>query len=114
MNVPFHVGFLKDELVRRQSKNSRYSLRAFAHHLEIHPSALSRILAHKQEISLKCTVVISSVIVFTDEDKIKFLVSVSEERMHKAAEYLTKACNVVLPITRGNQWVADSENSSAS
>ena len=100
MLAPFHVEFLKDELVRRQSKNSRYSLRAFAHHLEIHPSALSRILARKQEVSLNCCVVISNVVLFSDGDKIKFLVSVAEERMHQAAAYLAAACSVILPITR--------------
>lgn len=100
MALPFHVGFLKDELARRQSKNTRYSLRAFAHQLEIHPSALSRILTNKQDVSLKTCVLMVGFIVFSDEDKIKFLVSVAEEKMHRASMFLSTKCGVVLPIAR--------------
>ncbi len=35
-----------------------------------------------------------------DPDKIKFLVSISEERMHRAAAFLALKCGVVLPIVR--------------
>ena len=98
--VPFHVEFLKSELARRQSKNPRYSLRAFALHLEIHPSALSRILAGKLDLSLTSSVMIVKVVTFSDTDKVKFLVSVAEERMYRAATFLNTKCNVVLPISR--------------
>jgi hypothetical protein len=109
MTVPYHVGFLKDELARRQSKTSRYSLRAFAHHLEIHPSALSRILANKQDVSLRTCVLMMKVIDIGDPDKIKFLCSISEEKMHRAAEFLAHACDIVLPISRADQhWPAAS------
>ena len=100
MVVPFHVEFLKDELARRQTKNSRYSLRAFAHHLEIHPSALSRILASKQDVSLRTCVLMVKVISFDESEKIKFLVSISEEKMVRAAQFLSSACGVSLPLVR--------------
>ena len=98
-NYPFNRTKVR-ELVRRQSKNTRYSLRAFAHQLEIHPSALSRILTNKQDVSLKTCALMVSLIDFSDEDKIKFLVSVAEEKMHRASEFLSLKCGVALPITR--------------
>ncbi len=45
--------YLTDELARRCSKNSRYSLRTFAQFLELTPSALSMILSGKRSISKK-------------------------------------------------------------
>lgn len=102
MTAPYHVVFLKSELNRRQIKNPRYSLRAFAQQLEVHPSALSRIMALKQEVSLKCCVAIVSAISISESDKVRFLVSVAEERMHRAAEYLASNCKVALPISRTN------------
>ncbi len=43
--------YLKDELAKRVQKNSSYSLRAFAHQLEISPAYLSLILARKKRFS---------------------------------------------------------------
>ena len=107
MSLPFHVEFLKDELLRRQSKNPRYSLRAFAHHLEIHPSALSRILSNKQDVSLRCCVVIVEVVALSESEKIEFLVSVAEEKMHRAAEFFSRRLAVALPIARIKRENAD-------
>jgi uncharacterized protein (TIGR02147 family) len=45
--------FLKEELVRRQTRNPRYSLRAFARALEISPSQLSQMLNGKRAITAK-------------------------------------------------------------
>lgn len=45
--------FLNSELVRRQTVNSSYSLRAFARDLNIEPSLLSKILRKKIPITLK-------------------------------------------------------------
>lgn len=52
-NVRPHVQVLRAQFMQRQQKNERFSLRAFAYLLELHPSALSRILNGKQEISVK-------------------------------------------------------------
>jgi plasmid maintenance system antidote protein VapI len=98
MHTPYHIEFLKDELARRQRKNSKYSLRAFAGHLKIQPSALSRILTNKKDISLATCVRIVKVIEFSEEDKVHFLLSVSEERMFRAAAFLAAACGLGLPI----------------
>lgn len=45
--------FLNSELLKRQSTNSSYSLRAFARDLDIEPSLLSKILRKKVPITLK-------------------------------------------------------------
>ncbi|MES2803896.1 MAG: TIGR02147 family protein [Bdellovibrionota bacterium] len=45
--------YLNGELVKRQSSNSSYSLRAFARDLDIEPSLLSKILRKKIPITLK-------------------------------------------------------------
>lgn len=47
------AAFLKEELNRRQTRNPRYSLRAFAKHLEISPSQLSQMLSGKRIITAK-------------------------------------------------------------
>lgn len=53
MNDANFSTFLNNELVRRQSANSSYSLRAFARDLEIEPSLLSKILRKKVPVTLK-------------------------------------------------------------
>lgn len=45
--------FLQSELLRRQTTNSSYSLRAFARDLNIEPSLLSKILRKKIPVTLK-------------------------------------------------------------
>jgi PAS domain-containing protein len=76
----FHLEFLSEELERRRLANKRYSLRAFASFLELHPSALSRILNGKQEISNKSCSTIIKRLELNDEDKRKFVASVAEDR----------------------------------
>lgn len=79
-NFPFHVELLRTELKKRQEKNPRYSLRAFAAYLEVHPSALSRIFALKQEVSLDSSVKITKKLKLEQEVERLFLCSVIEER----------------------------------
>jgi len=45
--------YLQNTLIERTSSNPSYSLRAFAKHLNIEPSALSKILNGKRRISKK-------------------------------------------------------------
>ncbi len=91
---PFYVEFLKAELERRKAKNARYSLRAFASALEMHPSALSRILNGQQELSLQACLTAIPKIKMVDEEKRLFLASVAEEKMYRAAEILANAANL--------------------
>lgn len=47
------VAWLRDEYIRRRTKNNHYSLRAFARHLGLRPGPLSEILSEKRGISAK-------------------------------------------------------------
>lgn len=49
--TPLYVIVLRDEFVRRKSKNSAYSLTAFAKHLGVDQSMFSKILSGKKKIS---------------------------------------------------------------
>jgi transcriptional regulator with XRE-family HTH domain len=42
---------LRDEFARRQNRNRRYSLRAFARDLRVHHSTLSRVMRGKQRVT---------------------------------------------------------------
>jgi hypothetical protein len=96
LKIPFHVTFLKDELVRRKVTNPAYSLRAFASALRMHPSALSRVLCCKQELSVSSCIVLVPRIVFSSNDKETFITSVAEEKMHRALIKMTNALKLVL------------------
>src|SRR5206468_591262 len=55
VRTPYHCGvllrrLLGEELARRQSRNRRYSLRAFARDLAVHHSTLSRVLRGRQRV----------------------------------------------------------------
>ncbi|HMN67812.1 MAG TPA: TIGR02147 family protein [Bdellovibrionales bacterium] len=71
---------LKDEFGRRVQKNPRYSLRAFASLLKVHPSALSRILSGKQAITPRTAQEIVCQLRLDVEEKRLFLASVLEDR----------------------------------
>jgi hypothetical protein len=76
----FHLEFLRKELARRQAKNPSYSLRAFANHLDLHASALSRILNQKQELSLNSCKTILARLRFEEHEKAAFIESVVARR----------------------------------
>lgn len=79
---------LAKELERRKGRNPRYSLRAFAHFLEMEPSALSRILAGKQQISLKATRRVVGLLQLNPQEQDIFLSSVAEGLRVKVSEFL--------------------------
>ena len=85
----FHVEFLRLELEKRKQRNARYSLRAFASLLGIHPSALSRILSGKQEVSLPSAAALLKQLTMTPEERLWFIRSVAEERYRRAVDELT-------------------------
>ncbi|MCM2280921.1 MAG: PAS domain-containing protein [Bdellovibrionaceae bacterium] len=87
----YHIHILQSELSRRKLKNSRYSLRAFASQLEMHPSALSRILAGKQELSLQAALSVIAKLSMTENQKHQFIASVAQERYQQALATLAPA-----------------------
>jgi transcriptional regulator with XRE-family HTH domain len=59
---------LEDELRRRQSRNPRYSLRAFARDLDVHHSTLSRVMRGRQQVSQRTLVTIAARLRIPDLD----------------------------------------------
>jgi uncharacterized protein (TIGR02147 family) len=53
MDAPYYRTWLAAELARRQARNKRYSLRAFAKDARLNAGTLSSVLAGKQALSLK-------------------------------------------------------------
>lgn len=76
----FYRNYLKEELQRRKSKNSRYSLRAFAKSLAIDNGQLSKIISGKALLSVDLADNISKKLKLTGDDRIRFLVSAAEEQ----------------------------------
>jgi len=91
----FHIQYLKNELARRQMRNPRYSMRAFAQAVNIHPSAMSRILAGKLELSLSGCIDLLGHLQITNEDKRLFLASVAEEKNQRSLRVLEKELDEV-------------------
>lgn len=85
---------LEAELRRRKEKNARYSLRAFASFLEIHPSALSRILNGKLELSVAAALQILPKLNFTPEEQERFIVSVANEKYQQTLSTMKGATDV--------------------
>lgn len=60
--------FLNDELARRQSNNSHYSMRAFSRDLHISPQVLSLVLNGKKGISLKVAIKLATALNLSQEE----------------------------------------------
>lgn len=94
MSKPFHITFLAEELRRRKLKNRRYSLRAFATFIDTHPSALSRILAGKQEMSVAIALQIIQKLKLSPEDQERFVFSVAQERYKQTLSTLSEGAQI--------------------
>ena len=92
--MQYHIRILKDELETRLAKNKRYSLRAFAYNLNMHPSALSRVLSGKADLSPKSALAVSKKLGLDGERTRLFLQSLVETRSELTATNLGKAINV--------------------
>jgi plasmid maintenance system antidote protein VapI len=88
-NLPLYIDILRMELESRQKRNSRFSLRGFASLLEIHPSALSRILNGKQEMSVAICRQILNVLALEDEQRVRFIHSYAESKKHQVLAALS-------------------------
>ena len=80
MSQPFHVAFLAEELRRRKEKNRLYSLRAFAKSLDLPASAVSRLLACKQEMSVAVAIQIIKKLKLGPDEQERFVFSVAQEK----------------------------------
>lgn len=84
-DMNYHLRLIVSEYKRRVAKNPRYSLRAYASFLNLDPSALSRILAGKQELSVKAAISIVKRLQMSNDDGRRFLLSVIEGRRRNEA-----------------------------
>lgn len=75
---------LGSELERRQSRNPRYSLRAFARDIGLHASDLSKILRGKKPIPLSTAVSVVPRMNWTPDRQQDFLVAVYSEALKQA------------------------------
>ena len=91
--MTYHIEVLKKDFENRLKKNSRFSLRSYASKLEMHPSALSRILAGKQELSPQFGVAIAEKLNLSKDQTRRFLHSIIESRKQRDSEKLGKAIN---------------------
>ncbi|RYZ75687.1 MAG: hypothetical protein EOP05_07165 [Proteobacteria bacterium] len=89
--LPFHIRILKAELEKRKDRNRRYSMRAFANFLEMDPSALSRVLSGKLDLSLQASCLILKKLDLNAVDARLFVAAVSEDKRNRAAAVLTRA-----------------------
>ena len=89
--LPLHVRVLQNELDERKRRNPRYSMRALARLLSIDPSALSRALAGKQDLSLEtCRLILEKLNLPMTQARL-FIASVSEDKRNRANAILTRA-----------------------
>jgi PAS domain S-box-containing protein len=87
---PYYVTALSECLAARKKRNARYSLRAFAKYLNMDPSALSRILSGKQELSAhSCRKVLEKLDIDAQE-KQRFIGSVADQKISGAASALSE------------------------
>jgi transcriptional regulator with XRE-family HTH domain len=78
--TPYYVQLLQTELNRRKQSRNGYSLRAFASHLGLDPSALSKVLKGVKHLSVRSSLNIVKRVEFTESEKRRFLMSVAEEK----------------------------------
>ena len=90
MQLGFHVKALLAELARKQANNPRYSMRAFANHLGIHPSALSRILRGKQTLTTQSACLALPKMTLSEDEKLAFAASL-------ARDAVAQVCNELAP-----------------
>lgn len=81
-----HLEILRCHFVKRQERNSRYSLRAFSNFLEIDPSSLSKIFSGKRSFPKNMAADTAEKLKLNDEDTQKFLKSVLRNTKKEVSE----------------------------
>ena len=75
-NIPYYVKILKDELLKRKSKSSAYSMRAFARDLDINQATLSRVISGNRSLPLHYTKSVANKIVMSPQERTLFFESI--------------------------------------
>ena len=94
-----YVDILRSEYIRRKKKNPLYSVRAFAMHLRIHVSALSRILNRKQALSLKAASVVVRNLDLSSDEQARLLLSIASQRVDDIVDRLSRPLDSRLRIS---------------
>jgi uncharacterized protein (TIGR02147 family) len=71
----YYLSRIKEEFSRKQRVNERYSLRAYARDLEVHPSTLSQVLKGKRPLPLKDSTGVVKNLKLGPKDKTLFMES---------------------------------------
>ena len=96
----FYIHKLKDELSSRCERNSRYSLRAFAHSMEVDVGALSRVLSGKQIPSHKLTTKFLKALGLDSAEYDHFLTSLSEAQKKRPLQRRSPHFKMTSPHSR--------------
>ncbi|MBV2168406.1 MAG: DUF4423 domain-containing protein [Bdellovibrio sp.] len=80
--------FLEDELARRSQNYPRYSLRAFARHLEVDSSFLSKILNGKRTVTMRTIRMFGERLNLTPDELLRFGEISREKKMKRKLERL--------------------------
>ncbi len=88
MKRPYFAEFLWLDCLKRKKVNPRYSLRAHARRLGLDPSSLCRLLAGKQNLTIKTWVQVIERIQPPEDKKLRIQESILLEYARKAAEEL--------------------------
>lgn len=75
-----HLEILEAELLKRQSKNKSYSVRAFCRDLQIDPSYLSKVLNKEAALSLKSANKIALKLELDEEARKIFLLATADDQ----------------------------------
>jgi len=73
---PYYVRKLREEFLRREKRNSSYSIRSFARALEIHPSTLSAVMKGRRPLPPKYAVSLASKLDLLPRQKENFVQSI--------------------------------------
>ena len=106
----YHIQLLRAELQNRRGNAKSYSLRSFASHLAIDPSALSKILKGDKKLSVRASLHIVKCLEFTDQEKRLFLASVAEEKSRDICHMLAMALNPPLTLTHLQKFLRNFES----
>lgn len=76
--LPCYVEILRRELMRRQGRNPRYSMRSYARFLGMDASSLSRILKGKQQLSITLCQRVIARLALPDGERDRFVESLAD------------------------------------
>jgi uncharacterized protein (TIGR02147 family) len=91
VTIPYFRECLNRELTQRLSRNPGYSLRAFARHLEVSSSSLSRALSGKRSLSVPTATRIARKLRLSPRERATFIGSLSKAAKSEQSENLEES-----------------------